>query len=223
MAASFDRRILPDDALALVRACQRRVPCHLGGGAALAALHLRHRLSGDVDLFCHDAAEVRSLVRALPAVAAETGLAIELVRDSGTFVRAVVRGPGLGAAGSVELDLVHEAVPDLEPAAAVDGVVCESLADLRAAKLTCLLSRSEPRDLVDLLFLDRAGYPPERDLPLALRKDAGVDPGVLAWLLGQFPVTPLPVMLAPLDESELRRFRDEVRERLRRVALGGTP
>ena len=58
----------------------------------------------------------------------------------------------------------------------VEGVVVESLADLRANKLTCLLSRSEPRDLVDLLFLDRAGYPPERDLMLALRKDAGLDP-----------------------------------------------
>ena len=39
----------------------------------------------------------------------------------------------------------------------VEGVQVESLLDLRANKLTCILSRSEPRDLVDLLFLDRAG------------------------------------------------------------------
>jgi hypothetical protein len=81
------------------------------------------------------------------------------------------------------------------------------------------LSRSEPRDLVDLLFLDRAGYPPEADLALALRKDGGIDPGVIAWLLGQFPVEPLPVMLLPLSSSELRAFRDELRERFRRVAM----
>jgi hypothetical protein len=212
---------MPDPVLDLVRACQRRAPCHLGGGAALAALHLGHRFSGDVDLFCHDAEDVRILVRALPAVGAEAGVSVELVRDSGTFVRAVVRQPGPAPARPLELDLVHEALPDLEPPPpAVEGVVCESLADLRASKLTCLLSRSEPRDLVDLLFLDRAGYPPERDLALALRKDAGVDPGVLAWLLGQFPVAPLPLMLAPLDEDELRRFRDDLRERLRRVAVG---
>lgn len=41
----------------------------------------------------------------------------------------------------------------------------------RANKLTCGLSPSEPRDLVDLLFVDRAGYPPEADLTLALATD----------------------------------------------------
>ena len=58
----------------------------------------------------------------------------------------------------------------------LEGIVVESLSDLRANKLTCILSRSEPRDLVDLYFLDRAGHPPERDLELALKKDAGIDP-----------------------------------------------
>ena len=71
---------------------------------------------------------------------------------------------------------------------------------------------------MDLLFLDRAGYPPEADVELALRKDAGIDPGVIAWLLGQFPVEPLPVMLVPLDAGELRTFRDDLRERFRRLA-----
>lgn len=110
--------------------------------------------------------------------------------------------------------------PDLEPPPApVDGVTIESLTDLRASKLTCLLSRSEPRDLVDLLFLDRAGYPPENDLALALRKDAGMDPGILAWLLRQFPVEPLPQMLVPLTVEELARFRDGLCERFRRRAV----
>jgi len=115
---------------------------------------------------------------------------------------------------------VYEAVADIEaPPAAIEGVVVESLADLRASKLTCILSRSEPRDLVDLLFLDRAGFPPQDDLPLALRKDAGIDPGVLAWLLGQFPARPLPIMLVPLDEQALTAFRDELAERFRRLAI----
>jgi hypothetical protein len=69
------------------------------------------------------------------------------------------------------------------------------------------------------LFLDRAGYPPEKDLGLALRKDAGIDPGVLAWLLSQFPIGPLPAMLVPLDASTLANFRDDLRERFRRITL----
>jgi hypothetical protein len=124
------------------------------------------------------------------------------VRDAGTFVRARVQLPGR----DLELDLVHDAVADVEPPPApIEGVVVESLADLRAAKLTCILSRSEPRDLVALLCLDRAGFPPEEDMTLAFRKDGGIDPGVLAWLLGQFPVRPLPMRLEPwaaaTDES----------------------
>jgi len=57
------------------------------------------------------------------------------------------------------------------------------------------------------------------DLPLALRKDAGLDPGVLAWLLGQFPVDPLPRMLVPLERSELLTFRDGLADRLRQVGM----
>jgi hypothetical protein len=196
---AFDRRIVSAELVALLRACHASVPFHLGGGAALAGVHLRHRLSRDVDLFVHDRTAHRELVRAFTDAAKDAGLDATIIRDGGTFVRAV---------------------PDIEaPPPAVEGVVVESLADLRANKVTCILSRSEPRDLVDLLFLDRAGYPPEADLPLALRKDAGVDPGVLAWLLRDFPVSPLPVMLIPLDEDTLRTFRDDLRERLRRLAV----
>ncbi len=219
MRDRFDRRVVSEGALALIRACQARFEGHLGGGAALSGAWLSHRLSRDIDLLCHDAAAVRAFVREAPEISRACGITIELVRDAGTFVRArtVIDGQAL------DLDVVYEGQGDLDATTTLDGVTVESLADMRASKVTCLLSRSEPRDLVDLLFLDRAGYPPEDDLERALRKDGGVDPGVLAWLLGQFPVAPLPVMLEPLDEGELRRFRDELRDRIRRVAVPATP
>jgi len=215
VASAFDRRVVPEAALVLVRALQRRVPCHLGGGAALSGVHLHHRLSRDLDLFSHDAQGVRALVGVLPDAAREAGVTAKLVRDAGTFVRASV---DLGD-HPIELDLVHESTPDLDTPLSTDGVLTESLIDLRAAKLTCILSRSEPRDLVDLLFLDRAGYPPEADLPFALRKDSGIDPSILAWLLGQYPTRPLPEMLVPLSEEDLRRFRDDLRDRMKRSSL----
>jgi len=212
---TFDRRVLGDGALEFIRACQRRVPCHLGGGAALSGAHLSHRLSADIDLFCHQREEHRELVRLIGDVGAETNVAVEIVRDAGTFVRAAITIPGQ----PLELDLVYEALPDLEaPPPPVEGITLESLTDLRAAKITCLLSRREPRDLVDLMFLDRAGYPPEKDIPLALKKDAGIDPAILAWLLGQYPTRPLPIMLLPLAEDELGAYRDDLRERIRKIA-----
>jgi hypothetical protein len=121
--------------------------------------------------------------------------------------------------GAFELDGLLEGSGRIDPVSPrLDGVVLEPLADLRAAKLTCLLSRSEPRDLVDVLFLERAGFRVEADLDNALKKDAGMDPGVLAWLLGQFPVAPLPSMLAPLSPDELREYRDGLAARLARLA-----
>jgi hypothetical protein len=43
-----------------------------------------------------------------------------------------------------------------------------------------------------------------------------------AWLLGQYPVEPLPEMLLPLTSSELRIFRDDLRERFRRRVVPAT-
>jgi hypothetical protein len=214
--ATFDRRIVEPATLRFLQACQARAPFHLGGGAALAGVHLRHRLSRDADLFYHDREAHRDAVRLLPEIAADADASVAVTRDAGRFVRAILSaGPA-----PVEVDLVFEPVPDVgHPAAPVEGVVLEPFEDLRANKLTCILSRSEPRDLVDLLFLERAGHRPEEDLSVALRKDASIDPGVIAWLLSEFPVEPMPIMLEPLTTAELLSFRDALAERLRRLSV----
>lgn len=217
MRKTFDRRVVPGFVLDFVRACQTRIPCHLGGGAALAGAYLGHRTTGDVDLFVHDSESMRALVGLLPDAAAEAGVSVALLRDVGHLVRAQLETPD---GNQLEVDVVHEPVADISaPPPPLEGIVIESLPDLRASKLTCILSRSEPRDLVDLYFLDQAGFPPERDLEIALRKDAGIDPGVLAWLLTQFPTRPLPPMLEPLSSDQLEKFRDELAERLRRSEI----
>jgi Nucleotidyl transferase AbiEii toxin, Type IV TA system len=142
MRKTFDRRVVPDYVLDFVRSCQQRVPCHLGGGAALAGVYLSHRTTGDIDLFVHDSQGMRSLVGLLPGVAADSGTAITLLRDVGHLARAQVEAQD---GDSVEIDIVHEPVADIEaPPPPVEGIVVESLPDLRASKLTCILSRSEP-------------------------------------------------------------------------------
>ena len=50
-------------------------------------------------------------------------------------------------------------------------------------------------------------------------QDAGIDPGVLAWLLGQFPVEPLPIMIEPLTTGELVAYRDSLRDRFKAIAV----
>jgi hypothetical protein len=218
MHKTFDRRVVPDFALGFIRACQERIPCHLGGGAALAGVYLGHRTTGDIDLFVHDAEDMRALAGLLPAAAAAAASDCSLLRDAGHLVRAHLESR---SGQSLEVDLVYEPIVDIEPPPPkIEGIEVESLAELRASKLTCILSRSEPRDLVDLYFLDQAGYPPARDLDLALRKDSGIDPAVLAWLVTQFPTSPLPTMLQPLTSGQLEVFRALLAESFRRSALG---
>ncbi|HVY30588.1 MAG TPA: nucleotidyl transferase AbiEii/AbiGii toxin family protein [Polyangiaceae bacterium] len=207
--------MVPARVLELVAASQSAVPSRLGGGAALSGVHLGHRLSRDIDLFFDDKRLVRELLVQLGELAAGVGATFKVVRDGGAFVRGVVELPEQ----SLEVDLVYEPSQPLAPRDIVANIVVDSLPDLRANKLTCLLSRSEPRDLVDVMFLERSGYTPEKDLELALAKDAGVDPGILAHLLSEFPVTPLPQMLVPLSEAELVTYRNELSERLRRLAV----
>jgi hypothetical protein len=162
MRKTFDRRIVPDSVIDFVRACQERIPCHLGGGAALAGVYLGHRMTGDIDLFVHDSEGMRSLVGLLPGAASDSGTVLTVLRDVGHLVRAQLEARD---GKRLELDVVHEPVADIAaPPPPIEGIVVESLPDLRANKLTCILSRSEPRDLVDLYFLDQAGFPPELDL-----------------------------------------------------------
>jgi hypothetical protein len=82
VAGSFDPRVVPPALLELVRACQREVDVHLGGGAVLSGAHLRHRLTRDLDLFVHDRAEHRQLVRRLSELAGALDLELSIVLDA---------------------------------------------------------------------------------------------------------------------------------------------
>jgi hypothetical protein len=214
MRAAFDARIASPEVLRFIRECQTRVRCSLAGGVALSGAYLGHRLSKDVDLFFRDRESLRRLADALAEAAAAVNGSIKIVQDAGTFVRAELQLAGQ----RIDVDLAVDATSELAAPLVIDGVEVLSLEDLRASKLTCLLSRSEPRDLVDVLFLERAGFPVEADLELALKKDAGVDPAVMGWLLDQFPVAPLPVMLSPLTSGDLKLYRDALSARLRKLA-----
>lgn len=206
--------MVSDSILRFVHDCQDAVPSHLAGGTALSGVWLGHRLSRDIDLFVHDAEGHRELVRQLPEIARRLHATTTVVRDAGGHVRATLETRD----EKLELDIVHETLPDLDEPIVVESILVESLRDLRASKLTCILSRSEPRDLVDLMFLDRAGHSPERDLENAMKKDAGIDPSILAWLLKDFPVEPLPQMIDPITADELREFRNGLAERLKALA-----
>jgi Nucleotidyl transferase AbiEii toxin, Type IV TA system len=211
--ASFNRNVVPDVVVNWLRALPATF--RLGGGAVLSGVHFHHRLSKDVDLFFADRAELRSCARDLNQRVQDAGYTVVTVQDAPTFVR--LHFPSL----SYSADLVFESLPDLEPPLLVEGVSTQSLTDLRAAKVTCLLSRAEPRDLVDIYEAAKRGFSMLDDLENATKKDGGVDPATLAWLLRDFPLQPLPALLTALEPSELSQFRDALARDLLRLATAG--
>lgn len=95
----------------------------------------------------------------------------------------------------------------------------DSVEEIVANKTRALVGRQELRDLVDLYFLEQAGFRVEDYLEDAATKDAGVSPAVLAWLLASFPIgDDLPGGIAA---SELKRFAQDLEHRMRNRSWPG--
>lgn len=95
-----------------------------------------------------------------------------------------------------------------------DRIVVDPADEILANKLTALVGRAEERDLIDVMFLERAGYPIEAALPAALDKDGGCTPATLAWLLSEVTIPDGAVLPAGVSPAELRAYVTELIARL---------
>ena len=180
-----------------------------GGGAALAALYLHHRVSEDLDFFLSRELE--------PGEAA--GLAKMLTIGS-AVVRLEVVGPRTSVIlrrGKRYVGRVDFAFYPFDPVGKRRrwrGLLVESLEDMTVNKLQAVLTRNQPRDFVDLYFLLNEG--PLRDpnalLDLVRAKfDAGPDPlGLAARLLLASQVREAPRMIRPFALTEMVKFFEEL-------------
>lgn len=188
----------------------------LTGGAALAGFHLGHRTTDDLDLFTLDADAFERSRYVLDAIAAELGAELVVRQDAPGFRRyALSRGDE-----AVIVDTVYERSAQRIPRKPrVGAIVVDPPEEILANKLTAIVGRMEERDLVDLLYLERAGHRVEDALASAFEKDGGCTPATLAWLLSQIEIpddVPLPAGVSP---RELRAFLAGLVARLRRAAF----
>jgi hypothetical protein len=190
---------------------------YLSGGAALA-VHLGHRRSQDLDLFADDDTAFQAARASLPVVAAGLGARIEILTDAPAFRRALLTGPH---GETLRIDLVHETEERTgPPPGEAGGLRIDPPEEIVVNKLCAILGRSEVRDLVDLFFLDQAGYQPVAALDRARRKDTGLTPGLLAWAITQVPLDRLPDgLLTPVSLDELRGFQRRLVEALERLSF----
>jgi predicted nucleotidyltransferase component of viral defense system len=117
---------------------------YLAGGTGLA-IHLGHRISVDLDLFCGDTDAVNPAERAaMRKVFDDPTLSITYDKDS-TFV-ANWRGVGVSFFRLYPYPLVTQTF-------ILDGIPLASIEEIGAMKLAAIIDRGTRKDLVDLYYI----------------------------------------------------------------------
>jgi hypothetical protein len=190
---------------------------YLTGDTALATCHLHHRQSVDLDLFTLDDLALREASLLIPRLAADLGCRIAQARTTEHFKRFLLepeRGPAL------QVDLVRDFSPQYGQHILCGHIVVDSIENIGANKLTAILSRTDAKDFVDLVFILRAGYDLQDLLAKAQEKDLGLQPFYMAGALRQvYHLHMLPPTTPPLTMTELQdeilSLADQLLDRLR--------
>lgn len=178
----------------------------LTGGTALSAFYLQHRFSEDLDFFAPDEAAMTLVRPALERTAGVLGARVEYSRVYATFLDCRIFRPG---EDPVRVDFAVDQPYRLEPPVPRPeyGIRADGSLDIGCNKLSALFDRHEPKDFVDVFFVDRELYPFRDLLAAARRKHVGMD---AFWLAQSFRkaehVSILPRMLKPLRMEEMKEF-----------------
>jgi predicted nucleotidyltransferase component of viral defense system len=178
----------------------------LTGGTALAAFHLHHRYSVDLDLFTENPAAVAQVPPTMQEITSRLGLEITFTRTLGMFLEAFVTSPD---GERVEFDFAQDSPYRLE-STRLDpdlDLLVDNPTDIACNKLSALFDRAEPKDFVDVYFVVQELLPFDRLVVLARQKHVGMDDYWLAIALAQVDqVRVLPRMVKPVSVDELRVF-----------------
>lgn len=187
----------------------------LTGGAALAGFHLGHRVTLDLDLFTTEAVLDEGEV-SLRRAADELGATVEALRTAPEFRRRLV----LRGEESVVVDLVRDRAPQIhEQKLDCAGLRVDSADEIAANKLCALLSMAETRDLVDVMMLEQAGVDLDAAMRAAARKDAGLTPGELSFVLSQISIGAEAQLPGDVSGEAMQRWLQRFLDRLARMAF----
>lgn len=187
----------------------------LSGGAALVGFYLGHRETQDLDLFTLES-EIENGFRIVQEVASELNATVEAIQTAPDFRRLLVKRE----TEAIVVDLIREYVFQILPEKkTINGIRIDAPEEILANKLCALLSRSEIRDLVDVRELEKAGYDLENALEAAAKKDSGLTPAQLVWVLSQIKLGDNLALPNGVSVSELREYLENLTVRLTRLSF----
>jgi predicted nucleotidyltransferase component of viral defense system len=185
----------------------------LTGGTALAVWYLHHRLSNDLDLFSRDEAPLHDID--VWVSSRWRGDAVKL-RETAAFLSYVIMGT------KVDIVIDHRALGGDRPYWTFetgDMLSIDSVRNISSNKLATVVSRTEPKDFVDLFLLarDRNALQMNELFADARLKDATFDdPPTAAFQLEENAsvvfggALPFPVLLRPIDMEIMRAWYHEL-------------
>ncbi len=187
----------------------------LSGGAALVGFYLGHRETQDLDLFTLEN-EIENGSRIVRDVAGNLNAEVEAIQTAPDFRRFLFQRKN----EAIVIDLVREYVFQVSPEKKkIDGIRLDPPEEILANKLCALLSRSEIRDLVDVRELENAGYSLEDALEAAAKKDSGLTPAQLVWVLRQIIFGADLIPSGDVTAEELQMYLQDLIARLSRLAF----
>ena len=176
---------------------------YLSGGTALAAYHLYHRKSEDLDFFTQNAVDTLFLhafgERIKQSLEAEK-VFFQRIYDRNLFQFST-------SSGELKVEFTRYPFPQFEKPAIVADVRVDSLRDIAANKLMAMLDRFDPKDFADLFFILQ-----QFSLE-TLRRDAEAKFGIIidpiflgSELVKVRRIEVLPRMLKPLILEQVKNF-----------------
>ena len=187
----------------------------LSGGAALVGFYLGHRETFDLDLFTLES-EIENGFRIVQEVSKKLDATVEAIQTAPDFRRLLVKRE----TEAIVVDLIREYVFQISPEKPIiNGIRIDSPEEILANKLCALLSRSEIRDLVDVRELEKAGFYLEDALEAAAKKDSGLTPAQLTWVLSQVKLGDELVLPSDITVAELRDYLDNLISRLAQISF----
>ena len=118
------------------------------------------------------------------------------------------------------IDFVIEKTPQIDKIKNQFGdMVVDTLNEIGVNKMCTLLSRSEIKDIIDLYYLEQAGFKIEDHIEDAKKKDGGFDPATISYLLSTVEISSVPQYLVkPLKVAELKEFINNLRKRMAEIS-----
>lgn len=176
------------------------------GDTALAAYHLQHRFSEDLDFFAVAQGAVSGVTTILSEVVNDLGATVEFRRTFPTFVECFVTDT---AGERVKLDFAFDSPYRLLPTETDPeyGIQVDNVVDLSSNKLAALFGRIEAKDFVDVYFICRELMPFPELYRHASQKHVGMTNYWLAIAMRNVvKVQLLPRMIKPLSLPDMQAF-----------------